>query len=75
MAQLLQAFLIAQEKNKNNKPMYGVDIIGANWRFITMEGKDYCISKSFDAIDKTDLLIILAVLRKFRFILQTRLLD
>ena len=75
MAQLLEAFLIAQEKNKNGKPMYGVDIMGANWRFVTMESKDYCISKAFDSIDKTDLLTIIAVLRKFRYILETRLLT
>lgn len=74
MAQLLEAFLIAQEKNKNGQPMYGVDIMGANWRFVTMEGKDYCISKAFDSIDKPDLLTIIAVLRKFRYILETRLL-
>ena len=48
--------------------------MGANWRFVTMEGKDYCISKAFDSIDKADLLIIIAVLRKFRYILETRLL-
>lgn len=75
MAQLLEAFLIAQAKNKNNKPMYGVDIMGANWRFVTMQQKTYCISKSFDAIDKNDLLTIIAILRKFRQILATKLLD
>jgi hypothetical protein len=74
MAQLLEAFLIAQESNKNNKPIYGVDIMGANWRFVTMEGKDYCISKAFDSVDKGDLLTIIAVLRKFKHILETRLL-
>lgn len=75
MAQLLEAFLIAQEKNKNGKPLYGVDIMGANWRFVTMEGKDYCISKSFDSVDREDLLKIIAVLRRFKYILETRLLD
>jgi hypothetical protein len=75
MAQLLQAFLIAQASNKNNKPLYGVDIMGANWRFVVMEGKDYCISKSFDSVDKQDLLTIIAVLRKFKFILETRLIK
>ncbi len=74
MAQLLEAFLIAQESNKNNKPLYGVDIMGANWRFVTMEGKDYCISKAFDSVDKADLLTIIAILRKFKYILETRLL-
>ncbi len=75
MAQLLEAFLIAQEKNKNGKPLYGADIMGGNWRFVVMEGKDYCISKAFDSVDKTDLLTIIAVLRKFKYILETRLLD
>ena len=75
MAQLLEAFLIAQEKNKGAKPLYGVDIMGANWRFVTMEGKNYCISKAFDSVDKLDLLAIVSVLRKFKYILETRLLG
>ena len=75
MAQLLEAFLIAQEKNKNGKPLYGVDIMGTNWQFVIMEGKDYCISSIFNSIDRTDLLTIIAVLRKFKYILETRLLD
>ncbi len=75
MAQLLEAFLIAQEKNKNGKPIYGVDIIGKQWTFVIMEGKDYCISKAFDSVDKTDLLTIIAILRKFKYILETRLIE
>ncbi len=75
MAQLLEAFLIAQEKNQNGKPMYGVDIMGKQWSFVTMEAKSYCISKSFDATDKDDLLSIIAMLRKFKYILETRLID
>jgi hypothetical protein len=75
MAQLLEAFLIAQEKNKNGKPMYGVDIMGYNWRFVILEGKDYCVSEPFNAINKIDLLTIIAVLRKFKYILETRLLK
>ena len=75
MAQLLEAFLIAQEKNQNGKPMYGVDIMGKNWQFVTMEGREYCISKSLDATDRDDLLKIIAILRKFRYILETRLMD
>ncbi|MEY4904696.1 MAG: hypothetical protein RLZZ292_2511 [Bacteroidota bacterium] len=75
MAQLLEAFLIAQEKNKNGKPLYGLDIMGYNWRFVTMEGKDYCMSEPFNAIDRADLLKIIAVLRKFKHILATKLLN
>ncbi len=75
MAQLLEAFLIAQEKNKNGKPMYGVDIMGYNWRFVTMEGKNYCISKPFNAINQTEVLTIIAILRNFKHILVTRLMN
>ena len=75
MAQLLEAFLIAQEKNQNGKPMYGVDIMGANWQFVTMEGREYCIAAPLSAIDKEDLLKIIAMLRKFRYILETRLME
>ncbi len=75
MAQLLEAFLIAQEKNQNGKPLYGVEVIGATWRFVVMLQKDYCISKSFDCTDKEDLMKIIAILRKFKEILQTKILD
>ena len=75
MAQLLEAFLIAQEKNQNGKPLYGVDIMGKNWQFVTMEGREYCISKSLDVTDKDELLKIISILRKFRYILETRLLN
>jgi hypothetical protein len=52
MGQLLQAFLIAQERNKNGKPLYGVEIIGESWRFVIMQGKEYCISKTFTCTKK-----------------------
>ncbi len=75
MAQLLEAFLIAQAKNKDNMPLYGVETIGKQWSFVIMEGKQYCISRSYDCTQKEDLLKIIAILRKFRFILETRLLK
>ncbi len=74
MAQLLEAFLIAQEKNKNGLPLYGVDIIGKQWSFVVMEGKEYCISDTFNSIERNDLLSIVSILRKFKYILETRLL-
>jgi hypothetical protein len=75
MAQLLEAFLIAQVKNGNGKPIYGIEIVGAQWRFVLIEGKEYCISRAYDSIDRSDLLTIIAILRKFRHILETRLMD
>jgi hypothetical protein len=75
MAQLLEAFLIAQVKNQNGKPLYGIEMIGKQWTFVIMDGKDYCISKAYDAIDRSDLLTIIAILRKFRHLLETRLMN
>ncbi|TAE13466.1 MAG: hypothetical protein EAZ95_11175, partial [Bacteroidetes bacterium] len=75
MAQLLEAFLIAQETNKNGKPLYGCEIIGKQWNFVTMEGKAYCISQSYNCTKRDELLQIIAILRKFKEILETRLLD
>ena len=75
MAQLVEAMLIAQSINKNGKPIYGAEIIGQNWKFVIMQDRDYCISRSFDSIDREDLLDIIAIIRKFRHILETELLD
>lgn len=77
MAQLLEAFLIGQKENlKANKnfPMYGCEIVGSNWRFVTMEGRTYCLSEYFNSTDRSDLLKIISILRKFREILESRLI-
>ena len=78
MAQILEAFLIAQVENKkedSDNPLYGCEIVGASWRFITMEERTYCVSKLYDCSDNEDLLKIIAILRKFKMILETRLLN
>jgi hypothetical protein len=75
LAQLLEAFLIAQEKNKNGKPLYGCYVVGRFWYFVTMEGTNYCVSSAFDATIEPELLHIIAILRKFKRILETELID
>jgi hypothetical protein len=74
MAQLLEAMLLAQVKNKNDKPIYGCEVVGKNWNFVVMEGKNYCISSSYDSVNRDELLKIIGILRKFRVILETELL-
>lgn len=73
MAQLLEAFLIAQSQNTESIPLYGVEVIGENWKFVIMEGKNYCISPAYNAIDREDLLHIIGILRKFFAMLKERL--
>lgn len=74
MAQLLEAFLIGQTENQKEMPLYGCEVIGKIWTFVVMEGKTYCTSVSYDATKYDDLLKIIAILRKFKEILETRLL-
>ncbi len=73
--QLLEAFLIAQEKNKNDKPLYGCTVLGREWEFYIIEGANYYISRSYVCTTESDLLQIIAILRKFKEILETKLLD
>jgi hypothetical protein len=75
MAQLLEAFLIAQVKNNNGKPLYGLEVIGSRWAFVIMEGKEYCIAPSLFCTDRDDLLQIIGMFRAFKHIMKTRLMD
>jgi len=77
MAQLLMAFLIAQTKNKNNnqKPLYGIEVVGESWKFIILEGKEYCVSETYTATNRDDLLKIIGILRQFKKILYEKLMD
>jgi hypothetical protein len=74
-AQLLEAFLIAQEKNGGDNPIYGCSIKGRRWEFFVMHKKMYCISKVYECTEEDGLLQIIAILRKFKEILEARLLD
>ncbi len=74
-AQLLEAFLISQELNKNNNPLYGCTVLGREWEFYIMEKRTYCVSKPYNCTDNEDLMQIIGVLRKFKQILETQLLK
>lgn len=75
MAQLLEAFLIAQEKNKEDGfsfPLYGCEIIGGSWRFVIMENEKYCTSTIYDSTNREELLQIISILRKYKVLLKER---
>jgi hypothetical protein len=61
-AQLLAAMLVAQAQNDVEKPIYGVYLIGASWRFVVLMGKEYAV-KRFDATEEDDLLKIFQMLK------------
>ncbi|MBB3842250.1 hypothetical protein FHS57_006281 [Runella defluvii] len=69
--QMLAAMILAQNLNKNNKenslrPIYGCWIQGRVWQFTVLNGKEYCVSRSFDATDPEALLQIVFILRKLK---------
>ena len=75
MAQLIEAFLIAQYKNREDSieiPLFGCEIIGKQWCFVTMEDKKYCTSTIYDSTNREELLQIIAILRKFKALLKER---
>ena len=49
--QALIAMMIAQEINNNNRPILGCYVIGRNWYFMALTGKQYAISKDFSCVD------------------------
>jgi hypothetical protein len=71
-AQMLIAMLIAQEKNKDEKPIYGGYLIGTGWHFSTLIGSDYCVSKKFEATTKEHMIGIIYALKSLKLLILSR---
>jgi hypothetical protein len=70
--QMLAAMLLAQEKNADGKHLYGCFVKENNWRFTTLLGLDYCVSRQYDSTQKPDLLQIVFILRKLKELILVR---
>ncbi len=64
--QALAAMLVAQELNEYRHPIYGAYIIGADWYFMALQGKQYAVSTAYVAArdDVFDIFRILKVLKQ-----------
>ncbi len=64
--QLLGAMLTAQALNNNEKPVYGVYIIGYDWTFVVLHGNEWYESKAYHATDEEifDIFKILKALKE-----------
>lgn len=76
-AQMLTAMIIAQHLNQEHdgglvRPVYGGYLIGSNWRFATLTGSDYCVSRKFDAENKGDLVQLVFILRNLKELILSR---
>ncbi len=70
--QMLAAMLLAQESNADGGYLYGCFVNERHWFFATLKGLDYCVSPSFDASKKTELLQIVFILRKLKELILNR---
>lgn len=70
--QMLAAMILSQDKNNDTKPLYGSWIQGRFWYFTTLIGKDYCVSKPFDATDPQAVIQIVFILRHLKDLILNR---
>ena len=69
-AQVLAAMLVAREKNNNQKPIYGVFVVGLNWNFIVLNSNEYFISKTYLA-DGDGILAIFKMIKALKSIIKS----
>lgn len=67
--QMLAAMILSQSLNADGKPLYGSWVQGAIWRFTVLQGTSYCVSHTFDATDAVDLLKIVFVLKRLKWLI------
>jgi hypothetical protein len=67
-AQALAAMLVAREQNNNEKPIYGMFIVGLTWNFMVLNGNEYCISQDYKAGDE-DVFEIFQMLKALKVII------
>ncbi|MGB0932164.1 MAG: hypothetical protein ACPGVB_15380 [Chitinophagales bacterium] len=65
IGQNLAAMLIGQEVNDNDQPIYGCYVVGRNWFFMVLEGKEYAVSRDYSASGK-DIFEIIRILKALR---------
>lgn len=70
-AQCLAAMLAAQTHNQANTVIYGVYVVGRNWFFMVLEGKEYAISQNYSG-NKDDIFDIFKILKASKQIFLKR---
>jgi len=69
---MLLAMLIAQQKNKDNKIIYGGWFRGKNWHFTTLSGNQYCVAPTLIATKPEELKQIVCMLQHLKVIILGR---
>ncbi len=67
--QCLAAMMVAQELNNNNSPIYGIAVKGDKWYFMILKGKEYAISRAYNATI-SELFEIVKLLKQLKTIIE-----
>ena len=67
--QTLAAMLVAQALNGDGQPIYGCYVVGSDWRFMLLDGKQYLISRDYSALSD-EIYDILRILKALRVIIM-----
>jgi hypothetical protein len=67
--QFLSELLVAQHRNESKMPVYECYVLGANWRFMVLRGKEYDVSNSFNSSD-VDIYQIIAILQQAKIYIR-----
>jgi hypothetical protein len=70
--QMLAAMILSQAMHSDDKPLYGCWLQGKVWNFTTLIGKNYCVSRLYDATNVDDLHQIVFILRKMKDLILNR---
>lgn len=71
LGQLLSSMLAAQELNQQKAPLYGCYVVGRLWFFVVLEGKQYAVSRAYDASD-VEVYDVFSILREARTYVETQ---
>jgi hypothetical protein len=73
--QMLAAMIAAQHLNNNGNTLYGSYVIGRDWYFTVLDGKNYSRSESFRLTQPTELRQVILTLRKLKQIILNDLMG
>jgi hypothetical protein len=67
LGQLLIAMVDVQTLNEDaQKPLYGCYVIGRLWFFVVLVGKEYAVSRAYDATQTDDMTAMIQILEKVK---------
>jgi hypothetical protein len=68
--QLLIAMYVSQILNKDDMPLYGAYVIGKDWYFLILKGKQYSVSRAYDVTQKEQIEQATKILKRMKVYIE-----